>query len=108
MINKTHKAEIRRRVEDIVYPAITRDNAAGGVNRLRFTVVDGILKLTEELEKAYGNCQFCYGKGYSTTHQGLHNFSEFSDVPTTKILFCDCHRGSALKKVWGKPEGVPW
>lgn len=113
MINKNHKTDVRRRVEEAVWPAITRENAAGSVNRLRITVVDKILKLTEELEKSYGNCQSCYGKGYATVHQGLHGAEDFGgdgfdETPTTKIRFCHCLRGTALKRVWGKTEGLPW
>lgn len=57
-----------------------------------------------ELEKAYGNCQKCYGKGYSTVRYGLKTSADFEgekdyiDPIKTNIHFCTCDRGKQLEE----------
>jgi hypothetical protein len=67
------------------------------------TLTDSTLR---EVEKAYGGCRKCYGKGYSTVleHYSGHGESDvgqgdvsvFGEMP--RMNFCSCERGKALKK----------
>lgn len=53
-----------------------------------------------EIEKAYGGCKKCYGKGYSTVLEhisGGHGRSTvFEQLP--RMHFCSCERGKGLQK----------
>jgi len=77
--------------------------------KLPKTVKKLIIVIEKELDKqakAYGNCQKCYGKGYSTQWRGLHGYPDFINdkgfdkLPKTEINFCSCQRGKDLKKLF--------
>lgn len=58
-------------------------------------------QLLENIEKAYGGCHKCYGKGYATVRDGTIGYSDFGGegfkTPiTTKMKFCSCERGTQL------------
>lgn len=59
-------------------------------------LVDTIIK---KVEKAYGACRKCYGKGYSTVQRGLRMAADFEGEedwetkPRPHIVPCDCQRG---------------
>lgn len=58
--------------------------------------------IIREVLKAFGGCEKCYGKGYSTQMYGLHNSSDFStecsdEAPSVHMNFCSCGRGIQLK-----------
>lgn len=52
------------------------------------------------LERAYGNCHECYGKGFST-QQGRHP----DGSAVRKMNFCGCERGMQLKIYWNETHG---
>lgn len=58
-----------------------------------------------ELEKAYGGCHKCYGKGYSTYRHGTSVSADFEGevgfvTPfETHMMFCSCDRGMQLEKL---------
>lgn len=96
MINQNHKRDLKDRMRQVL-----------GSNRDKDDTVDLLAEIVEEVERSYGNCQACYGKGYSTVVKGTTGYPDFpgdkgfKDPPTTKVKFCDCGRGQALKKLWG-------
>lgn len=56
----------------------------------------------EKIKKAYGNCNKCFGKGYSTYMYGTRTSADFSgeDIytkPEIEMIFCYCGRGKQLK-----------
>ena len=58
----------------------------------------------KEIEKAYGGCHLCYGKGYATVRYGLRASGDFEgdkdyvDPIKTHIKYCSCSRGKQLKE----------
>lgn len=61
-----------------------------------------------ELEKAYGGCHNCYGKGYATYRSAYSSYGTDGDIggfegryyqPYEKILFCKCDRGKQLEAI---------
>ena len=64
----------------------------------------------EEIEKAYGGCHKCYGKGYATVSDGTIGYEDFGGegfkTPiTTKMKFCTCERGKQLAELSKPQEG---
>ena len=55
-----------------------------------------LLSLIDEekgyIEKAYGGCHKCYGKGYST-----YTMEQNNQGPRQLINYCDCSRGEQVK-----------
>lgn len=56
-----------------------------------------------KLEKAYGNCHKCYGKGYATVRKGTTYRGATSSMHD-EINPCDCDRGKQLIEVLHKTE----
>ena len=54
----------------------------------------------EKIEKAYGGCTKCYGKGYSTEQQGQIGNSRVI-IRGPKIVYnpCSCERGKQIKEL---------
>ena len=50
-----------------------------------------------EIEKAYGGCRICYGKGYHTKRVGTS--SRYGNVTHDTIGYCTCDRGKQLEVV---------
>lgn len=50
-----------------------------------------------EIEKAYGGCHLCYGKGYHTKRVGTS--SRYGNVTHDTIGYCTCNRGKQLEQV---------
>lgn len=69
-------------------------------------LVDTIIK---KIEKAYGGCRICYGKGYSTVHRGLRMAADFEGeedwetTPRPHAQACSCPRG----KDWLESRKLP-
>lgn len=63
-----------------------------------------IARMFERLEKAYGGCRKCYGKGYSTVRYGL-DFGRSEEKPTTHIETCTCDRGKQLARLLKEKRG---
>lgn len=69
--------------------------------RVMDILVDEILNLIQtsnkEIEKAYGSCHKCYGKGYATTI----DYSTGGRMTTINpiIRYCSCERGKQLEKL---------
>ncbi|MBT8161443.1 MULTISPECIES: hypothetical protein [Arthrobacter] len=57
----------------------------------------------QEIEKAYGGCHNCYGKGYAT--QSSRAVARRMSWDTSGIKYCDCDRGKQLKAVIAKEAG---
>lgn len=62
--------------------------------------------LVREIEKAYGGCHDCYGKGYATyrsayigtdTDQDIGGTGGRINQPFEEMRFCKCERGQQLK-----------
>jgi len=58
----------------------------------------------EAVEKAYGGCKKCYGKGYATRRHGLTGSDDFggegfTDPAKTHMVFCSCDRGKQLESL---------
>lgn len=64
---------------------------------------DLISRVTTELEKAYGGCHLCYGKGYATTWEGTEtrnsHHPELAIAPHQQIKYCTCDRGKQLSEM---------
>jgi hypothetical protein len=64
-----------------------------------------ITKLLIELDKAYGGCHDCYGKGYSTNLHGITGSPDFigdrvfEEPLKNNMVFCHCERGKQLEKI---------
>lgn len=65
-------------------------------------------KKCKEIEKAYGGCRKCYGKGYATYSNTTTAFADFGDelggadsATSTKLemRFCACDRGKQLEQL---------
>lgn len=62
-------------------------------------------QLVRKIEKAYGDCQKCFGKGYSTNRYGTTASPDFegdkgsSSPLKTHMTFCDCDRGKQLSEL---------
>lgn len=57
-----------------------------------------------KVEKSYGGCHKCYGKGYSTQTLGLSGADDFANEgfdikPYPQIIFCTCDRGKQLEEL---------
>lgn len=52
----------------------------------------------EKIEKAYGGCRECYGKGYSTV-TGTDSTGERLVYSKVKLNFCVCDRGQQLHRL---------
>jgi hypothetical protein len=69
-------------------------------------IIDFIKQLLEKTVKAYGNCELCYGKGYSTrayNEVGSPDFAGdkgYEKEKLNEIQFCSCDRGKQLKKIF--------
>lgn len=57
-----------------------------------------LLDLFDRMEKAYGGCQKCYGKGYGTYRHGISDGHSVSKMET-KIIPCSCSRGKQLREL---------
>lgn len=62
----------------------------------------------QELEKAYGGCHNCYGKGYATEIHAEIAYADFGDelggadsrkTEGLRLNFCKCSRGRQLEKL---------
>lgn len=80
---------------------LCKECSTSGNNALNFSVrnnhEDNIPE-SEELEKAYGGCHICYGKGYATSKAAYvsphhHKWSRL------EMVFCTCDRGKQLEKL---------
>lgn len=58
-------------------------------------VVPFIQSHTAELEKSYGGCHKCWGKGYAT-YSGEYRARDMR-WPDESIRYCDCERGKQLE-----------
>lgn len=47
-----------------------------------------------EVVKAFGGCEFCYGKGYSTTITMTHRGERKNFLP------CSCERGKQMQRIF--------
>jgi len=56
----------------------------------------------KQLEKAFGGCRNCYGKGYSTARVGTS--SRYGNVTKDTIIYCKCSRGDQLEKLLADRE----
>lgn len=54
-------------------------------------------KAVAAVEKAYGGCHYCYGKGYGTQTAAWEGRGYYKKLPTMK--FCTCERGEHLKSL---------
>jgi len=63
------------------------------------------------IEKAYGNCRLCYGKGYATldvrstkvlSDGGVGN--DFQKCGDVVVNFCECDRGKQLSLLFRKAK----
>lgn len=52
----------------------------------------------QELEKAYGGCHKCYGKGYATVRRG-ETYRGSTHNKRTDIKYCTCERGKQLSEL---------
>lgn len=63
------------------------------------------LSRMEKLERAYGGCRKCYGKGYSTYRYGVKTSAdmvgdkEYIDPIETHMNYCICDRGVQLQQL---------
>lgn len=57
-----------------------------------------------ELEKAFGGCKICYGKGYSTAT--VATSSRYGTKIRNTIVYCKCDRGKQLDQVTQIIKGV--
>jgi hypothetical protein len=65
--------------------------------------LEDVQQLTrEETAKAYGNCQKCYGKGYSTYFETYEDPARGEKWNKEEMLFCKCARGNQLKDLLKK------
>lgn len=100
--------ELQEQIHEIVN-SITLTSVDQGYNGVKYmkTVIVGrkkveeeILRLihqhTEQIHKAYGNCQNCYGKGYATKQEFVSGGGK--KWKTSGIKYCDCLRGEQLKQ----------
>lgn len=55
----------------------------------------------KKIEKAYGGCHYCYGKGYGTQTAAWEGRGYYKKLPTMK--FCSCERGGQLKSLLTPP-----
>lgn len=58
----------------------------------------------EETARAYGGCEFCFGKGYATYRYGISGAEDFDgegfQTPITNHMqYCSCDRGRQLKEL---------
>lgn len=51
------------------------------------------------VKKAFGGCELCYGKGYSTTINQYSDESSGKKWPEQDMIFCICDRAKSLKKI---------
>lgn len=63
----------------------------------------------QRIEKAYGGCRKCYGKGYATTIDYQTASADFigdkTSVQQNDIMrYCDCPRGEQLKQLIGRAK----
>ena len=65
-------------------------------------ISDLVVERAKEIEKAYGGCRKCYGKGYSTEKTSTTAFADFAgkDKKTEIMRYnpCDCDRGKEISK----------
>lgn len=52
----------------------------------------------EKIMKAYGGCELCYGKGYSTTSMQYSDESAGTKWDETEMVYCKCSRGLQLEE----------
>lgn len=64
----------------------------------RQAAIDEIMKLIGQTKKAFGGCEDCYGKGYSTQLDGYSDESTGKRWTEESVMFCNCDRGKALEK----------
>lgn len=104
-------SEVSRKAEE-ARGAVRRD---GGKALRAYSLTDRILDAVQQAAddmalKATGNCEHCYGKGYSSELSPAHVAS--SDMPDHEPIkrtvikpsqleyhFCKCERGQALKNL---------
>lgn len=75
---------------------------------LRIFTPEELRKQNQEIERAYGGCRSCYGKGYATYINGTTAYADFGDElggaysehrDSLEMKFCNCDRGKALKNL---------
>lgn len=79
------------------------DMRTGYYGQIEF--IDEIWDNFEKIKKAFGGCEKCYGKGYSTYRYGIIGIPDFEgdkgfkDPIKTNIVYCTCDRGKQLKEL---------
>ena len=63
----------------------------------------------KDASKAFGGCNLCYGKGYSTTLEWIEGAEDFGGdgTPRTKLPVvrpCRCERGNGIREVMASAE----
>jgi len=71
-------------------------------------IIDGIAAALEKrMEKAYGGCRKCYGKGYSTQHISVDEISEKNITDPDEVFKpCTCDRGKQFAAVIKKMKAA--
>lgn len=67
-----------------------------------------------QIEKAYGGCHNCYGKGYATVNDAWHGYDTDQDIGSpggyvsggdrNAMKFCSCDRGEQLRAQLARRE----
>lgn len=71
-------------------------NISGDIAYLAALIQSELQAQREELEKAYGGCHKCYGKGYAS-YLGKFRGGRM-EWPDLSMKFCDCGRGKQLSE----------
>lgn len=94
-LNKEH-SELENEVRNILFDY---GNAGSSLNlgEAKNAILNLIQTSNKEIEKAYGSCHKCYGKGYATTI----DYSTGGRMTTINpiIRYCSCERGKQLEKL---------
>lgn len=105
--------ELEKEIEFIVNPQpelseMLEGNFTKLFKQLQKDLIRKLIR-TEKLkvEKAYGGCRLCYGKGFSTYRYGTIGHGEpdlgdtgvYGEPITTHMNFCSCDRGKQLKEL---------
>ncbi len=74
-----------------------------GIDELKSFIRQLLSSQKSQIEKAFGGCKNCYGKGYATTIEYAQTCEDFGGEEIKRwqlsdIRFCNCERGKELKK----------
>ena len=98
-IQQTWREEFRKEYKK-AYKGILSDEILDQGNKwFEYFIEQTLAKEREKVEKAYGGCRKCYGKGYATQLEGFTDHGKDKKWVERIQSYCSCDRGKQLQSL---------